>query len=50
LAFFYFAIALGLRTIVNNPFAEIMLLILEPYKLGGYIEGGRIDGIVWSLN
>lgn len=50
LGIFGFAIAIGLRTTTNNFFTGVMLLILEPYKKGEYIEGERVEGVVETIN
>lgn len=50
LGIFGFAIAIGLRTTSTNFFTGVMLFILKPYKVGDYIEGERVEGVVESMS
>lgn len=50
LGIFGFAIAIGLRTTANNFFTGVMLFILRPYKVGDYIDGERVEGVVESMS
>jgi len=50
LGIFGFAIAIGLRTTSTNFFTGIMLFVLEPYKVGDFIEGERVEGVVESIS
>ncbi len=50
LGIFGFAIAIGLRTTSTNFFTGVMILILKPYKVGEYIDGERVEGIVESIS
>lgn len=50
LGIFGFAIAIGLRTTSTNFFTGIMLIALKPYKVGDFIEGERVEGVVESVN
>lgn len=50
LGIFGFAIAIGLRTTSTNFFTGLMILILKPYRVGEYIDGERIEGIVESIS
>ncbi len=45
-----FAIAIGLRTTINNLFTGVMLLSLRPFVAGDYIEGERVKGVVDSVD
>ena len=49
LGIFGFAIAIGMRTQMSNFFTGIMILILKPYRVGEYIDGERVEGVVESL-
>jgi len=50
LGIFGFAIAIGLRTTATNFFTGVMLFILRPYKVGDYIDGERVEGVVESMS
>ena len=50
LGIFGFAVAIGLRPTSTNFFAGIMLLVLKPYRVGEYIEGERVTGLVEALH
>lgn len=50
LGIFGFAIAIGFRTTANNFFTGVMIFILKPYKIGDYIDGERVQGIVESMS
>lgn len=50
LGIFGFAIAIGMRTTTTNFFTGIMIFILQPYKVGEYIEGERVEGFVESIS
>lgn len=50
LGIFGFAIAIGMRTTTTNFFHGVMILILKPYKVGEYIEGERVEGLVESIS
>ncbi len=50
LSIFGFAIAIGMRPTSTSFFTGIMLIVLKPYKIGDYIEGERVTGLVESLH
>lgn len=50
LGIFGFAIAIGMRTTTTNFFSGVMILILKPYKVGEYIDGERVEGVVESIS
>ena len=50
LGIFGFAIAIGMRTTTTNFFTGVMIFILQPYKVGDYIEGERVEGVVESIS
>jgi len=45
-----FAVAIGMRPTSTNFFAGIMLFFLKPYRVGEYIEGERVTGVVEQLH
>ncbi len=46
LGIFGFAIAIGLRSSLTNIFTGVFIHYLKPYKVGEYIAGERVEGIV----
>lgn len=50
LGIFGFAIAIGMRSTTTNFFNGVMIFILQPYKVGEYIEGERVEGFVESIS
>lgn len=46
LGIFGFAIAIGLRSSLTNIFTGVFIHFLKPYKVGEYIAGERVEGIV----
>jgi small conductance mechanosensitive channel len=50
LGIFGFAIAIGLRTTSTNFFTGLTILVLKPYRIGEYIDGERVEGVVESIS
>lgn len=50
LGIFGFAIALGLRSSLTNIFTGMFIYFLRPYKVGEYISGERVEGIVETVS
>ncbi|MDH3703290.1 MAG: mechanosensitive ion channel family protein, partial [Alphaproteobacteria bacterium] len=50
ISIFGFALAIGLRQTTHNFFTGFLLLILKPYKVGDYIEGERVTGVVEEIH
>lgn len=50
LGIFGFAIAIGLRSSLTNVFTGMFIYFLRPYKVGEYIAGERVEGIVEAVS
>ncbi len=50
LGIFGFAIAIGLRSSLTNIFTGMFIYFLRPYKVGEYIAGERVEGIVEAVS